>query len=200
MNLVDNNRDTFGLLFSSKIYSENYSSTVIVNRLLPEFEYSFGAGKALEQAAQHIAIFAYTVNVYLNDSTNEYNPCWNIKHAEKIQNSGLVNYDLALGYITGQHFVEILDDIIESCLKINGNDKENLSRLSAILQATGYASLELALQYSSDDSFTNDMIMRLGILTNNSQTIFRTSEDCEYVLKTIHELPEIYSNQLLGKV
>lgn len=199
LNLVDNDRNYFGLLFSSKIYSEKYASTVIVNRLLPEFEYAFGTGEAfLDQATKHVAIFAYTVNVYVNDSTNEFEPCWNIKHADKILQSGLINDDMALGYITNNHFIEIMDQIIEKSLQANSNDRKKLSRFSAIMQATNYASIKSALKYSSDDSFTDDMILRLGKIVNQNNITIDNSEDCEYILKAIHELPDIYSSQLLG--
>ena len=91
----------------------------------------------------------------------------------------------------------MVDLFLDKCLVLNNNNLEQLSRLVSILMATNYISLELAYLYSSDDSFTEDMIFMLGSTVIRNKIIFNTAEECEYILQTV-QLPKIYSEPLLG--
>lgn len=198
MNLVDNHRNDFGLRFSSSIYEDDYKATVIVNEMLPEFHYIYTVQNTVSEASKHVSIFAHTVSFVYTDSEYNYHHLWNIKHIDNIFKAGLIEEPISGGYIIEEHFISLMDEIIYNCLSFNGNDINNLSRFAAILHATSYISVPLALKYSSDDSFTDDMIVTLGEKLNVTKTLFDCEEDYEYVLKAIHELPTPYSKILLG--
>lgn len=158
----------------------------------------YTVNNTVSEASKHVSIFAHTVSFIHADAEYNDNRLWNIKNIRNIVKSGLIKENISGSYIVEEHFLDLMDEIIANCLQYNNNNTKNLSRLSAILNATSYISLPLALKYPSDDSFTDDMIIMLGKKINTINQQIEREEDYEYIIRIIHELPETYSNIILG--
>ena len=200
MNLIDNNRYESGLFFGSSVYAKDHVATSINHKLLPERRELDGTSSSLDikRINPTIAVFANTVKSFPEDAYGgSYEQVWSINNFEYMVKAGLMPEYVDSGNIYNEDFFNMVDLFLDKCLVLNNNNLEQLSRLVSILMATNYISLELAYLYSSDDSFTEDMIFMLGSTVIRNKIIFNTAEECEYILQTV-QLPKIYSEPLLG--
>lgn len=194
MNLVDNNRDSYGLIFDSVHYGAVPSPTVIKHKLLPDINPSSYVADSLPVALKHVSIIAYTVDSYFNSDTQQHELFWNLKHTEEMHRIGLISKTSST-YLIEEILSEMLDEHISLCVEAH-NNIETLARFSSILQATGYHSISLASDYAADETFTNDMILSLGMQGLKSG-VPADEKEAKHNIRMIHELPSIYYETIL---
>lgn len=200
MNLVDGDRLNSGLVFGSSLYAKNHTSIVITSKLVDfKNNISENANLNIEQIKIPNSVFAYTAKIFEID-TYSFEYCWSIKNYDFLKDTGLLS-DSSYSSMKDKIFFEedfehVMDAFLSRAKEISG--EETLNRFVAILMLTNYVSTDLALEYTLDDSFTDEHIMFLSNKVALINEPFYNNDDCRYFIEA-SKLPKIYSEKLLNK-